>query len=189
MDKEFQYITAYELAEREKKMAKPQEKKEAGKERAEKSERTEIAVIQPTEFEIMDRRDEEQILKELQGAYLDEFVYSFRLGNRDIVGLSWAGVKEIARKMGNISIKEIKVDETEKSYRVLAKAEDEVRRITMFGVAEQSKKMRLGDGREIDDVFALNKALSKAQRNAIRSVIPELMIKTMMQQFLEQQKK
>jgi hypothetical protein len=42
-----------------------------------------------------------------------------------------------------------------------------------IGVSEQAKTMKLSDGREVKDPFALQKALSKAQRNALRIFIPE----------------
>ena len=47
------------------------------------------------EYKIMDNFDEEQVLAELQGHYLTEFVYSFKAGGRDVIGLSWAGIKEL----------------------------------------------------------------------------------------------
>lgn len=155
---------------------------------AREKEHTEKKDIAPVNSEqepyiLMDKRDDEQIISEIQGRVLDEYVYSFPGHHGEVVGLSWAGVKEVARRMGNISIEEIKITETEDTYRVLAKAKDTVRGITMYGVSEVSKTMTLRDGRVVPDTFALQKAVSKAQRNAIRALIPETVIKTMIDEF------
>lgn len=133
------------------------------------------------DFKAMEAKDEEQILTELKGGFLEEFVYSFPQGGKQVTGLSWAGVKEVARQVGGIVIEEMKIMESEdrKSYRVLARAKDLKTKNVIFGVAEQSK-IFLGR----PDSFALPKAVSKAQRNAIRALIPEVFIKKMMSEKL-----
>jgi len=45
-------------------------------------------------FQELDRRDENQILSEMRGEQLQEFVYSIKLDGREITNLSYAGVKE-----------------------------------------------------------------------------------------------
>lgn len=135
-------------------------------------------------------KDDEQVLEEMRGKYLEEFVYSFETKEgRKITGLSWAGTKEIVRSAGNIEVEDIKITETEKTYRVLAKARDTIRNVAMYGVAEQSKKMKLKDGTEIEDLHALSKCVSRAQRNALRVLIPELTIKTMIETYLKNEGK
>lgn len=49
-----------------------------------------------TDYQQLDRLDEQQIVAELQGALLDQYVYSFQSGGRNVIGLSWAGVKGAA---------------------------------------------------------------------------------------------
>ncbi len=137
-------------------------------------------------YTIMNIKDDEQVRQEIMGSYLKEFAYQFETSTKKkITGLSWAGVKEVARKQGNVSVEDIKITETGKTYRVLAKAKDIARNVTMFGVAEQSKKMMLKSKEEVEDLHALSKCVSRAQRNALRALIPELTIKTMIQEFLK----
>jgi hypothetical protein len=143
--------------------------------------------IQPADqFKIMDARDENQILSELQGHYLTEFVYSFKAGGRDIIGLSWAGIKEIAYRMKGIQIETCTIEDKADYWMVTCKALDIERRSSRFGVATQSKLLKRKDGNTEPDDFALQKATSKAQRNAIRALIPEITAKQYINQFLEE---
>ncbi|GAG36431.1 unnamed protein product, partial [marine sediment metagenome] len=63
-------------------------------------------IVEQMPYSLMERKDEDQILAEIKGNVLEEFVYSFPQGNRQITGLSYAGVKQIALKMGNIHCSE-----------------------------------------------------------------------------------
>jgi hypothetical protein len=137
--------------------------------------------------DLMNIKDDAQVLAEMEGKYLQEFVYSFDAGGRKVTGLSYAGVKEVARSAGNIGVEDIKIMETDHTYRVLAKARDSVRNMQMFGVAEQSKVMHTRSG-DVEDGHALSKAVSRAQRNALRVLIPELTIKTMIEKYLDEKK-
>ena len=134
-------------------------------------------------YDLINVRDDQQVLIEIQGGFLDDFVYSFPTSQGKVTGLSWAGVKEVARQMGSISVEDMDISETPETYRVKCKAKDLNKDVTMFGVAEQSKKMLLKSGESVDDLHALSKCVSRAQRNAIRSLIPEIMIKTMIKEF------
>ena len=134
-------------------------------------------------YDLINVRDDQQVLIEIQGGFLDDFVYSFPTSQGKVTGLSWAGVKEVARQMGSISVEDMDISETAETYRVKCKAKDLNKDVTMFGVAEQSKKMLLKSGESVDDLHALSKCVSRAQRNAIRSLIPEIMIKTMIKEF------
>ena len=137
-------------------------------------------------YTLMNIKDDEQVLAEMRGEFLEEFVYSFPMkGGGKVTGLSWTGVKEIARRQGHISVEDIKVTETPDTYRVLAKAKDIQRNVTMFGIAEQLKKMQLRTGDRQEDVHALSKCVSRAQRNAIRALIPEATIKAMIELYLK----
>jgi len=123
----------------------------------------------------MDERDEQQIVAELQGDFksevLKQYFYSFQQGGREIVGLSYKGVKQIALKQGNITLKDLELRETEKGWIAVVKARHETRNLEVYGAAWQPKVARWGE-----DLFALQKAVSKAQRNALRALIPETII-------------
>jgi len=134
-------------------------------------------------YDLINQKDDQQVLQELQGGFIDEYIYSFPTSQGRVTGLSWAGVKEVARTMGNISIEDLQVNENENSFQVKAKAKDINRNVTMFGVTEQSKTITTRDGQELPDMHALSKCVSRAQRNAIRGLIPETFIKQMIEQY------
>jgi hypothetical protein len=134
-------------------------------------------------FELMEQKDEQQILAELQGAYLDKFVYSFKQGGQEVVGISWAGIKEIAYRIGEIDTVIEKYEETDEAYIFIVKATHKGVG-SRLGVSQQAK--HYGNGKP--DPFALQKALSKAQRNAIRGVIPEATLEQYLTQFRKQDK-
>lgn len=127
-------------------------------------------------YSLMERRDEEQIELEIRGHVINEMVYRFETGGKEVVGLSWVGTKELARRHGHISVEAIDITEDDHYFTVQAKARDIEKNVTMIGVSRQFKKMNTKLKGWIDDEFALQKATSKAQRNAIRALIPETYI-------------
>jgi hypothetical protein len=129
------------------------------------------------EFQIMEAKDEDQILAELQGSFLKKFVYSFKVGGRPVTGISWAGIKEIAYRLKGIDTEIQKFEETETHYIFIVKATNKDVG-SRLGVSNQPKM----NGAKVDQ-FALQKALSKAQRNAIRGVIPEATIEMYLTEF------
>ena len=135
------------------------------------------------QFAIMERADETQIESEIKGAFFDKMVYSFQQGGREVVGLSYIGIKEIASIHGHIKISDVQISETDTPFRVVCKATDMINHLEMPGVSSQPKIMKLRDGRENPDEFALQKAMSKSVRNAIRAVIPEHYIITCIEEF------
>ena len=134
--------------------------------------------LPPQAYEIMEARDEAQILAEIQGQILEEMVYSFRVGGREVTGISWVGIKEIARRYGKIDVDLIQLLDSPEGYTVIVKAKDIEKGNGMLGVSTQAKIMQLKNKETQIDQFALQKALSKAQRNAIRALIPEAFFKT-----------
>lgn len=136
-------------------------------------------------FDLMNQRDDSQVLLEIQGGFMEEFVYSFPTKEGKVTGLSWVGTKEVARQMGNISVEDCDIMETPETFRVKCRAKDISRNVTMFGVAEQSKRLKMKNGEDQPDMHALSKAVSRAQRNAIRGLIPEIFIKKMIEQYLK----
>jgi len=133
-------------------------------------------------FSIMERKDENQILEELKGNVIQEFVYSFKQGPRDITGLSYAGVKQIALEMGNIHCCEPVISEMNGSWVCKVKVVDTYRNMEMWGVSCQPKLMKTQWGPKEDD-FGLQKAVSKAERNALRKLMPEKLIVEMIKEW------
>lgn len=142
---------------------------------------TELIDIQP--YHIFERKDEAQILSEMQGNVIEEFVYSFKQGGRDITGLSYAGVKQLALLRGNIHCSEPILQEYNNSWLCKVKAVDVVRNLEVWGVATQTKMMSLRDGNRIKDDFCIQKAVSKAERNALRKLMPEKIIVEMVKEW------
>ena len=137
---------------------------------------------EPEAYELLDQRDEEQILAEIKGNIITEMFYSFKLEGREVTGVSWVGTKEIARQYGGINMDFVRVDETPLAYIAICKATDTKRGTSLLGTAMQSKMMNTRAG-EVEDRFAYTKAVSKAQRNAIRAIIPERFLIEMYEQF------
>lgn len=139
-------------------------------------------------FKEFEQRDEKQIEQELLGEVIEEYVYTFGSGAYEVTGLSWKGVKEVARRMGNIEIKDLRLIEKDESWIAQCKAVDHTNRFELYGAAQQAKTMQLKTGEQKPDPFALPKAVSKAQRNALRGVIPETIVKKVMVQILGKEK-
>jgi len=125
------------------------------------------------EFSIMEKRDEQQILSELQGNFMKEFVYKFRVGGREVTGISWSGIKEIAYRVQGIDTVIESTEHTDDAYTFIVKATNKNISSSRLGVGSCLKK----------ETFAIQKALSKAQRNAIRGVIPEKTIELFLAEF------
>ena len=134
-------------------------------------------------FSIMERKDEDQILAEMKGNVIQEFVYSFNTNGKEITGLSYAGVKQIALEMGGIHCSEPILQEHDGSWICKVKAVDVHRNLEMWGVSIQSKLFRTRYGKEIPDDFAVQKAVSKAERNALRKLMPERLIIEMIKEW------
>lgn len=153
---------------------------------------TTLALLPPGEAEAaeVERKDEAQIVTELKGEIkarvLSEYFYDFTHQGRRIVGLSYAGVKAIVRKLGSIKVLDLKVEEKSDSWVVIAKARDERRNLEAYGPGWQAKRIRLRNGQLVDDPFALQKAVGKAQRNAFRHFIEEKIIAEAYRAWLEE---
>ena len=139
-----------------------------------------------TELSPYVERDEALIIADLEDRYIEEFVYSFQQGGKTVTGLSWKGVQEAAREMGGIQVpmEKVKIDETETHVHVIVEAIDSNRDASRLGSASQPKQMTV-KGKQVDDPFAYQKAISKAQRNAMMQLIPQTVIKAWVEQRLE----
>lgn len=135
-------------------------------------------------FQLMERRDEQQIVDTLMGRYIDEFVYEFREGDRKVVGLSWLGIQEASREYGGIKCRLMEKKEADEYIEVVIEATDTRTNASRIGVKRQPKKMSTRKG-VIEDKFAMEKAVAKAQRNAIRPLLPQ----TLMKMWIEKHRK
>jgi hypothetical protein len=138
----------------------------------------------------VEEKDEQQILQELSGSdfvsdVMSQYFYEFESGGRRIVGLSYKGVKQLALHTGNITLKDLELRETPKGYIAIVKARHEAKNLEVYGVAFQPYEMELRDGRKVPDQFAVQKAVGKAQRNALRALIPETLICEAYKKWLE----
>lgn len=137
---------------------------------------------EPNDFVLLDQRDEQQILDEIKGNIITEMFYSFKIEGRPVTGISWVGTKEIARQYGHIGLDFIRVDENDTHFIAVVKATDRRTKTSLLGTAMQPKLMKTRKG-EVPDRFAYTKAVSKAQRNAIRAIIPERFLIEMYEVF------
>lgn len=140
-------------------------------------------IVEQMPYSLMERKDEDQILSEIKGNVIEEFVYSFPQGNRQITGLSYAGVKQIALQMGNIHCEEPILQENGSCWICKVKAIDVQRNLEMWGVSVQPKFMELRGGQKLRDDFCIQKCVSKSERNALRKLMPEKIIISMISEW------
>lgn len=138
-----------------------------------------------TDFELMDKEDEEQILQELRGVPVEKFIYKNSRGQQE---LSYAGTKWVVRQMANmgeairvdlpkkercpIDPEYILVDIIGKRVKIDRDANCETMLDTNVGSARGWCKQKLKDGRVVPDEFFYNKTVSKATRNVLQMLIP-----------------
>ena len=139
-------------------------------------------------METFDKLDEHQAVAELKGEYLEQYVYSFKDKGVEVKGLSLMGVRETAREMNKrgfakiaVSEREPIVVETDNYVEVRIYAKDELNGGGYWGIKRQPKLFSTGT----ENRFAIEQALSKAQRNAIRGLIPEPFVKEMITEYLK----
>jgi len=146
-------------------------------------------VLMQKEAEAMDAKDDTQILAEMKGEFkaevLKQLFYSFESGGRRVVGLSYKGVKQMAMRQGHIKVKELELKETEKAWIATCKAKDKAKDLEVYGAAIQPKEITFRNGGKMPDPFAMSKAVSKAQRNALRGLISEVVITEAYKRWIE----
>jgi len=136
-----------------------------------------------SKFEILEKRDEEQILAEAQGNIIKEMFYKFPIDGKQVTGISWVGTKEIARRYGGIKMGLPQVTVLDDQYVCSVQATDVKNDVTLIGSSMQPKNMTLKNGDIKPDRFAYVKVTSKAQRNAIRALVPETFLLEMEKTF------
>lgn len=165
-------------------------------------------------FELMDRDDEAQILAELSGRVTENYIYEpkYKDGTpmrnergEPVIGLSYAGVNWACREFSKhgeairiVSKPEIQPDPIDPEYvivsvvaqRVAVNTENgkEIGLDSSVGVKRQWVKMMKKDRSVVTDPFWAEKATSKAQRNAKKSLIPEDFVKQIIKRALENRK-
>jgi hypothetical protein len=128
-------------------------------------------------YQLMDQRDEAQIVAALEGRYLDDFVYEVDSGGDKVVGLSWIGIQEASRAYGGIQCRILEERETKTHVIVTVEAKDMKTGSARVGRSRQALLRRLPSGKLQMDPFGDVKAISKAQRNAIRQLLPQVLMK------------
>jgi len=132
-------------------------------------------------YEVVERMDEDQILAEMKGELVRSYVYSFEVQGRKVTGLTYAGVRQAIRGRGHAVIvpcqccgKAAHVDEDERLYKAQVRMRDLVNDVEVVGASTSAK----------DLLFAYTLAINKAERNAIRKIIPEKVVVQLIEEFL-----
>ena len=143
-----------------------------------------MSMLVPEEIYLVEKRDEEQILKSMRGEIVKDWVYQFTQNSRQITALSYAGVKEAIRQRGNISWypcdcchKPVHTEIDEAEIRAVVTAWDLERNVKFLGAASASRKLP----------FSWVLAVNKAERNALRKFLPEKQIALLIDEWLRRQ--
>jgi len=130
---------------------------------------------------LTEKKDEEQIIGEMQNQVAREWVYTINVRGKEVTSLSYAGVKEAVRRRGNFRFvpcfhcgKTVHVDQDEKEYHALVTVHDENRNVMFIGAASSLK----------NQPFAWPIAANKAERNALRKMLPEKQIASLIEAYL-----
>ena len=132
-----------------------------------RGEETADAVVVIESPDQINQRDDQEIVQMMTGQAIDAYVYSFRQGGKTVEGLTLAGVNEAANRRGGIQVEEAEYEDRENSWIAVVKATDTLTGNSRYGACEQPKKQ---GGR--DDPYAFTKAVHKAQRNAVKQLLP-----------------
>lgn len=125
-------------------------------------------------FQVLDRRDENQILAEMRGEIIEDLVYDVTIQGKRVTNLSYAGVKEAIRHRGNLKILDVHTEETDKEIRALVKVQDLQNCIEVLGASSAEK----------EKPFAYTLAVNKAERNAFAKLIPAKWLATLVDEYL-----
>lgn len=131
------------------------------------------------EYEVVDQVDDQAIIELMTGQTIQDYVYSFKQGGRTVEGLTLAGINEAANRRGGIQVEDVTYEEREHSWIAVAKATDTLTGSSRYGAYEQAKMMG-----SRPDPFAFTKAIHKAQRNAIKQLIPVPVIREVLNFYL-----
>ncbi len=160
-----------------------------------------------SEFQIMEALDEKQIVAEIGGQMAESWVYSFPKDGKTVTGLSYVGVKEATRQLNQKGDTGIRISplhppiiekvnedhilwDPDVGEGFLAKVygEDTINGGGLWASKFEPILKKKRDGTTFKNPFAYEHALSKAQRNAMRALIPETLFATMIGHFLKKGK-
>ena len=159
----------------------------------------EITSLIMNRIDEIEQRDETQILAELAGETIEDFIYEIKTYDKKAkkeirtVKLSWAGTREMARFRGNITLDDPMITDQDGYVRIVVRGTDLTRNFSIFGGCHQPKRMKVKifdehdqpmGYQEQDDPYYFTKALSKAQRNVLQAVIPADFTARMIDRFL-----
>ena len=139
-------------------------------------------MVTVAEYEVLDEVDDRAIVEMMTGQAIEDYVYSFKQGGRTVEGLTLAGINEAANRRGGIQIDSVEYEEREHSWLAIAKATDTVTGSSRYGAYEQTKAMG-----NRSDPHAFTKAIHKAQRNAIKQLLPVHVIRDVLNYYLKRQ--
>ncbi len=146
------------------------------------AEDTKNALVPVADYEVLDQVDDQAIIEMMTGQAIQDYVYSFKQGGKTVEGLTLAGINEAANRRGGIQVDHVRYEERAQSWLATAKATDTVTGSSRYGAYEQPKRM---GNRE--DTFAFTKAVHKAQRNAVKQLLPVAVIKEVLNFYLHRQ--
>lgn len=132
------------------------------------------------EYEVVDQVDDQAIVELMTGQTIQDYVYSFKVGGRLIEGLTLAGINEAANRRGGIQVEDMEYEERENSWIATIKAVDTITGNSRWGAYEQPK---MNGNRP--DPYAFTKAIHKAQRNAIKQLLPVPVIRDVLNFYLK----
>ena len=146
------------------------------------AEDTKNELVPVADYEVLDQVDDQAIVEMMTGQSIQDYVYSFKQGGKTVEGLTLAGINEAANRRGGIQVDDVQYEEREHSWLATAKATDTVTGSSRYGAYEQPK--RTGNR---EDPHAFTKAIHKAQRNAVKQLLPVTVIKEVLNFYLHRQ--
>lgn len=167
---------------------------EAGEE-TEKVVNSEVMSLAVMRFDEADALAIEEMLK---GVVTDKFVYRFKAKDgSEVKGLSVLGVRSAVHYLNSVKGFGIRIEDNLRieyreiggeTYVIAVVSAIDGQGNRWFGAAQQPINMRRKDGVSVPDPFAVAKAVSKAQRNALRGLFPEPIVVELMELWTKEGK-
>ena len=172
------------------------------KSKTKKAKQTQVILSSPVDNSIKvvvatELADDAMIEREMMGEVLPFFIYRFKQDGKDVVGLTVKGVSEVVRRLSRdpksgtkirinpqYLVKEEVVRDGEKGIEISVYAEDLVTGNSAWGLKFEPYH-KTGRNGLYKNTFAVEKALSKAERNAKRKLIPEVLATKMIQKLMQ----
>lgn len=163
------------------------------------SESTALVPVDANVFLAFDRLDDMQIVAEMKGACLEQYVYRFSEGGQTVVGLSKKGTDDATRLMAvrfGEALRELDCeieaqDENDAFIRarvsrvVIKEDGSEFTADTAFGHKRQSKWINLRNGNRKPNLFWYEQGTAKALRNARQRMMPEPIKQQIIQEYVK----